>query len=420
MTGPACTSTISVDGARLIERLERLAEVGAAPGGGVSRLAWSPAITEALELVGGWAEAAGARVRVDGAGNVIAAVEGDGTGLPPLVTGSHLDTVVAGGPLDGAYGVVAGIEVMACLKEAAISLRRPLHVLAYANEEGVVAPAFTGSRAIVGRFDPSELRRAGPDGVTLAERLSSAAADPSGPMAARWSGPVAATVELHIEQGPVLHRSGTRIGVVTAITGQQRGRVSITGAANHAGTTPMDNRSDSLVAAAEAILALRQVAVSGPAHVATVGRIDAFPNVANVIAGRCWLSVDIRADDLRRIEAAVADYSARLEAIAERTGTTISVEFDPPSAPTLTDPGLRRIIGGAAAAHGFDSTEIVSGAGHDCANLSTLGPIAMIFVPSVGGVSHHPSEWTEPDDLVAGAAVLLNTLVVADRQLARS
>lgn len=415
-----CTSPVSVDGGRLIERLDRLAQVGAAEGGGVSRLAWSPAMTEGVELVRGWAEAAGARVRVDGAGNLIATVDGDESGLPPLITGSHLDTVVHGGPLDGAYGVVAGIEVISRLKEAALSLSRPLHVIAYANEEGVVAPAFTGSRAIAGRFDPSELSRVGPDGVTLAERLARAGTDPSGPTAARWTGPVAATVELHVEQGPVLHQSGTGIGVVTAITGQQRGFVQITGVANHAGTTPMNHRADALVAAAEAILALRHVAVTGPADVATAGRIDAFPSVANVIAGRCRLSLDIRADDLRRIEAAVDDYSARLEVIAGETGTTITVELEPPSAPTVTDPLLRRIIRGAAAARGFGSVEMVSGAGHDCANLSGLGPIAMIFVPSVGGVSHHPSERTELDDLVAGAAVLLDTLLAADRQLGDS
>lgn len=391
-----------------------MAEAGASDGGGVTRLAWSPAMTEAAGLMREWAEQAGAHVRIDGAGNVIAEVPGAGAGLPPLVTGSHLDTVINGGALDGSYGVVAGVEVMSSLKEAGRRLDHPLRVVAFANEEGVVAPAFTGSRAIAGRVDGSELGFPGPDGITLADRLRQAGADPSGPTGVRWKSPVAATVELHVEQGPVLHRSGPVIGVVTAITGQQRGIITITGSANHAGTTPMGMRSDALVAAAESILALRDLALDGPAEVATAGRIEAFPNVGNVIAGRCRLSADIRAGDLRRIEAAVMALTGRLASIGEETGTTIALEVEPPTPPASTDPRLREIIRRSAAGRGLESMEMVSGAGHDCANLGDLGPIAMIFVPSVDGVSHHPSERTEPADLVAGASVLLDTLVAAD------
>ncbi len=439
---------VAINGDRLIDRLARLAQAGAVDGGGVTRLAWSPALVEAAALVRGWAEQAGAHVRIDGAGNVIAELPGSNPGLPPLVTGSHLDTVVNGGYLDGAYGLVAGIEVLSSLKDGAGSLAHMLRVVAYANEEGVVGPAFTGSRAIAGRFEAAELDRIGPDGITLADHLTGAQIGPgrsvgtpvgldagdaqrqagsrpseraqkvlAGLKATQWDGPVAATIELHVEQGPVLDRTGPVIGVVTGIAGQQRGVITITGLANHAGTTPMAMRSDALLAAAEAILALRDLAVAGTADVATAGRIEAYPNVANVVPGRCRLTLDIRAADLTRLQTAVGVMSARLTQIGEATRTTISVALEPLLPPTPTDARLQEMIGQSAGAHGLEWMEMVSGAGHDCANLSGLGPIAMIFVPSVGGVSHHPSEFTEPAHLVAGASVLLDVLVAADHQL---
>jgi hydantoinase/carbamoylase family amidase len=405
---------IEIDGVRLIDRLSRLAETGSSLDSGVTRLAWSAEMTEATDLVSSWAEQAGASVHLDGALNLIAEVTGAQAGLPPIVTGSHLDTVIDGGRLDGAYGVVAGIEVLASLRDAGLRLRHPLRVVAYANEEGVVAPPFTGSRAIAGTLDPQELQVRGPDGVELSERLARAGAGEGGPMAARWPGPVAATVELHIEQGPVLDRSGSTIGVVTAIAAQQRGTIVITGSANHAGTTPMDMRSDALVAAAQAILAIRDLAAGGITDVATAGRIQVFPNVANVVPGETRLSFDIRAGDGGRIRAAVEALALALEGIEGDTRTTIAVEFQALTGAAPTDLRLRGIIGRAAAGRGLRAVEMVSGAGHDCANLRDLGPIAMIFVPSTGGVSHHPSESTDPADLLAGASVLLDTLVAVD------
>jgi allantoate deiminase len=372
-------------------------------------------MAEATSLVTCWAEQAGASVHLDGALNLIAEASGRQAGLPPLVTGSHLDTVIDAGPLDGAYGVVAGIEVLAALKDAGLQLRHPLRVVAYANEEGVVAPPFTGSRAIAGTLDPTELLVLGADGVTLADRLGRAGAHEGGPIGARWPGRVAATIELHIEQGPVLDRTGMTIGVVTAIAAQQRGTIVITGSANHAGTTPMDMRSDALVAAAQAVLAVRDLAREGITDVATAGRIEVSPNVVNVVPGQTRLSFDIRSGDSRRIRAAMEALTSVLVEIETDTRTTIAVEFQAVTAAAPTDLRLRGLIMGAAAQRGLKVMEMVSGAGHDCAHLSGLGPIAMIFVPSVGGVSHHRSEATDPIDLVAGASVLLDALVAADR-----
>ena len=411
----SCAGTIAIDGARLLDRLDQLARIGATADGGVTRLAWSAEMDRAVELVRRWADQAGASVTIDPVGNLVAELPGTEAARMPLVTGSHLDTVIDGGRLDGTYGVVAGIEVLAALHAAGTRLRHPLRVVAYANEEGLVAPAFTGSRAITGRLDPAELDRTVADGPTLRHRLRADKGPQDTVTAARWAGPVAATVELHIEQGPVLATRGPVIGVVTAITGQQRGTITVTGAANHAGTTPMDLRHDALVAAARAVLAIRALALDGMVEVATAGQLDVWPNAVNVVPGRCQLSFDIRSPDAGRIEAAGRALREELERIAAETQTSITVDALDPTTPTPTDPWLRRLIGRAAADRGLPSMEMVSGAGHDSAHMAALGPMAMIFVPSTGGISHHPSEATDPAHLVAGTEVLLDTLVAADR-----
>jgi hydantoinase/carbamoylase family amidase len=404
--------TLDVDGPRLLGRLAELARVGAAAEGGVTRLAWSPELDEAVGRVMSWAEPTKAACWSDDVGNLVLEHPGSEPDLPPLVTGSHLDTVVDGGPLDGAYGVVAGVEILAVLHETGTALRHPLRVVAFANEEGVVAPAFTGSRAVAGTFDPAELDQRGPDGTRLAERIGRKR---GGRPAARWAGRVAASLELHIEQGPVLERAEHTIGVVTQITGTQRGTIRIVGLANHAGTTPLDARRDALVAAAQVILAVREIAASGPAEVATVGRVEVHPNVVNVIPGCCLLSVDLRAGHPVDIAAAVDVLRLALRAVASQTGTDISLELASLVPPVATDEGLRDVIRHAAAKRGLPAMEMVSGAGHDCAHLAGLGPVGLIFVPSRAGISHHPSEWTDPDHLVAGASVLLDTILAADR-----
>lgn len=411
--------TGQVDGHRLLTRLAQLARVGAGPEGqeGVTRLAWSPEERAAVALVGGWAGEAGANVWVDPAGNLIAELAGSDPALPPLVTGSHLDTVVGAGTLDGAYGVVAGAEVLSCLRDAGIGLRHPLRVVAYVNEEGVVAPPFTGSRAIVGGSRPEELTVRGTDGVALAERMRRAGCDPARIADGAWSGPVAATVELHVEQGPVLDRSATPIGVVTAISAQQRGTITVGGETNHAGTTPMSMRRDALVAAARVVLAVEDLAISGPADVATVGRLRVDPGVANVIAGGCELSFDLRSVDGGGTDEAMARLRESLAAIEKKTGCSLTVHALPPTLAVSTDETLRQIITRAAGSLGLDSRLLPSGAGHDCAQLARLGPVAMIFVPSTSGISHNPAESTPDGALVDGASVLLETIVSADRTL---
>ncbi len=291
-------------------------------------------------------------------------------GLAPIVMGSHLDSVVDAGPLDGAYGTVAAFAIVAALAEAGERLRHPVRAVAWANEEGVVAPPFTGSRAAAGL--PIDMGALGPDGRRLSDRL---AEEGSGllPVASAVWGPVAGYLELHIEQGPVLERSGARIGLVSGITGARRGWARFEGHANHAGTTPMDVRADALVAAAHAVLAVQRLATSGPVAVATVGAIEARPGNANVIAGRCAVSVDIRSLDASALADAWARLSQEVSDIGAQTATKATLSDVSYSAPVPTDARLRRAVADAAGQLGLATIELASGAGHDAQCIATLG-----------------------------------------------
>jgi hydantoinase/carbamoylase family amidase len=404
-----------IDGPRLLRRLDAMARSAPAEdGAGVTRLAWSAADLAGRALVRDWLAEAGVEASTDAAGNVMAEWPGSVPGLAPLVTGSHLDTVGNGGPLDGAYGAVAGFEIVAALARAGERLRHPLRAVAWANEEGVVAPPFTGSRVAAGASIDTDA--AGPDGISLADRLRDSGGDPGGLTGAAWS-PVAAYIELHIEQGPVLDATDCPIGVVTGIIGMQRGTITVTGTANHAGTTPMHQRRDALLAAAPIIGCVERLATQGPADVATVGSLTVHPGNANVVPGRVTLTYDIRSLDDERTDAAVARLGDEIRGIAEATGTTIALSPTSSSAAVLTDPVLRDAIRDSATGFGLATTDLASGAGHDAQHVAALGPIGMIFVPSIGGLSHTPGEVTAAADLVAGAATLLAALRLADARI---
>ncbi len=387
-----------------------------APAGGVTRLAWSAEDRTARALISEWVAGAGLTTRSDAVANLIAELPGTVAGLAPLVMGSHLDTVVDAGPLDGAYGTVAAFAIVAALAAAGERLRHPVRAVAWANEEGVVAPPFTGSRAAAGLdVDTDAL---GPDGRRLADRLAEEGGDFLPVASAAW-GPVAGYLELHIEQGPVLDGSGTPVGVVSGITGAKRGWARFEGHANHAGTTPMHLRADALVAAAHTILAVQRLATAGPVAVATAGAIEAHPGNANVIAGRSAVSVDIRSLDGSALADAWARLSQEVGNIGAQTATKATLSEVSCSVPALADARLRCAIADAAGQLGLATAELASGAGHDAQCLTALGPIGMIFVPSIGGLSHHAAEATDPNDLVAGAKVLLGALRLADERLDR-
>jgi allantoate deiminase len=406
-----------VDGGRLLRRLGQLAEIGALPGGGVTRLAYSPEDVAGRELVAGWMRAAGLTVAIDPAGNLVGTLPGSGFGLGRLATGSHLDTVVEAGTLDGAYGAVAAVEVASVLHGAGVRLRHELAVIGFSNEEGARGtPGMVGSAAIAGRrLDLSEVDD---EGWTLEARLTAAGGEPPRLAGAAWS-PLAGFVELHIEQGPVLEQAGVRIGVVTAVTGRVTLDAVIRGQSQHAGTTPMAARRDAVVAAALIVLAVRELAESGLIRVATAGRLEAEPGVRNVVPGRAVVGIDLRDADETALDRAVRRLQEAAAQTAAATGTQVEVVVRSRVGAVPTDRTLADCVAAAADQLGLTRMELPSGAGHDAQVMAALGPVAMAFVPSIGGVSHAPEERTADADLVAGANVLLHTLLHADRRLDR-
>jgi hydantoinase/carbamoylase family amidase len=408
-------SRARVDGARLLDRIRKLADSApSSNGSGVTRLAWSAADLRGRELLAEAVAGDGVTVSTDAVGNLMAEWPGTDPGLPAVVIGSHIDTVVEAGALDGAYGTVAAFEIVAALREAGEHLRHPVRAVAWANEEGVVAPPFTGSRAVTG--DALDLEFTGPDDITLGERIRAAGGDPDRVAEAAW-GPIAGYLELHIEQGPVLDNLGVAIGVVTGITGGRRGSVSVTGRANHAGTTPMHLRSDALLAALPIVKAVEELATDGPADVATVGSLVVHPGVGNVVPGRVVLSYDVRSIDDAACDAAIARLRRSVSRVAETTSTTVSLSRSSSSRAVHTDPMLRAIVAEAAAGLGLSTVELASGAGHDAQHLAPFAPTGMIFVPSSGGVSHQATETTPPRALTDGADTLLAALRLADARL---
>lgn len=401
--------TAGIDGGRLLRRIDQLATATAGTGPGVTRLAWSAEWRRATAMLCDWAAGAGADCRVDAAGNVVAERAGWDASADPLVTGSHLDSVPGGGRLDGSYGVVAAWEVLAALGEAGSRLRHPVRAVAFANEEGVVAPPYTGSRAVAGTLDPADV-------ASLSPILRAAGCQPDRLAGAAWP-KIAAAVELHVEQGPVLDGEGVRVGVVTAVTGQQRGRIVVTGAANHAGTTPMHLRRDALVAAADLIQFLNDLPGPNGCDAATVGRLDVDPCIPNVIPGRVEMSFDLRCVDDSRMQQALARLADGCATVMDNRQIDVNLSANPATPAVAMDPCLQGLIEQSARSLGLAWKRMPSGAGHDCAILHRLGPVAMIFVPSTGGVSHHFSEATPETCLVDGARVLLHTLLETDRRI---
>lgn len=403
-----------IDASRLLGRLDELGRIGATANGGVTRLAYSAEDVAGRNIVAGWMRTAGLEVELDAAANLIGRTDGTG---PALVLGSHIDTVVDGGRLDGSYGVLAAIEVAAALRAHSSAPRHRIIVVAFANEEGARgSTGFDGSRTVIGR--PNPLQGTDRDGRTLAARLAAAGGRPGDLASAAWDpGSVAAYLELHIEQGPVLEAAGVALGVVTGITGRRNIDVTVVGAANHAGTTPMDGRRDALTTAARIVLAVEQLPARGLLRVATTGALEVFPDVRNVVAGRARLGLDLRDLDESRLDAAVVALRVDLAAIATTSGTTITVELAGAEIASPTDERVMAAFDAAAAASGLPALRLVSGAGHDAQVMAELGPIGMLFVPSRRGVSHSPFEHTNPRDLASGAAVFLDAVERLDRSL---
>jgi len=383
-----------------------MAEIGATPAGGVRRLALTDEDRAARDLLVRWLEDADCAVRVDDLGNIYGRRLGAVVVLPPVVMGSHLDTVPTGGRFDGALGVLAALEVVRALNDADIVTRHPLEVVCWTNEEGVrFAPAMLASGVVCGQFT-LEQAYATPDldGRTFGAELRRIgyAGDATHRLAA-----AAAYLELHVEQGPVLERAGDEIGVVEGVEEISWSRVDVVGRAAHAGPTPIADRRDALVAAARVVLALREAAQAVPGVRGTVGRLEVVPNAVNVVPGSVRLTADLRAprgEDLDRARAAFRD---RCADAARRDGVEVRVEEFWRSPATSFSPIVIEAVSQAARTLGYSSRRLWAGAGHDAKYVADRFPAGMIFVPSVGGLSHNEREWTEPEACARGTAVLL-------------
>lgn len=396
-----------LDGAGLMARLDELALISERPDALVRRFV-TPEHARANALAGEWMRAAGMEVRTDAIGNVIGRYEGATEGLPALLLGSHLDTVVDAGRYDGMLGVVSAIACVADLKARSIRLPFAVEIVGFADEEGTrYGATLLGSRALAGTFDRTVLERTDADGISMADALARFGLDPARIQdAARRPEEFLAYVELHIEQGPVLEAEGLAVGCVTAISGASRLAVTVTGMAGHAGTVPMANRRDALAAAAECVLLVEQRGMAEPDLVGTVGRIEVAPGAVNVVPGEARFTVDLRSPANERRATALADLLAGFDAIAQRRGVTIATAKTHDAASTPCAPWLADQIRDAIESEGHALRSLPSGAGHDGMAIAAIADVAMIFVRCRGGISHNPAEAITPEDAEAGARVL--------------
>jgi N-carbamoyl-L-amino-acid hydrolase len=413
-------TALRINGTRLLARLEALAEIGAIEGGGCARLALTDDDRAGRDLVVSWLRDLDLDVRIDSIGNVV------GTWAPPgapdtdeakpVLMGSHIDTVRTGGRYDGNLGVLAGIEVIQTVAESGFRPHRPLAVAFFTNEEGArFSPDMMGSLTYVGGLPLEEaLDIRGIDGATVGDELLRIGY--VGPHPCPGPAPHA-YVELHIEQGPVLEAEAVDIGVVEGVQGISWQEITIEGQANHAGTTPMALRHDAGYVAAAVANYVRHLAQElGPPQVATVGSLQLHPGLVNVVAARATLTVDLRNTDEAVLEGAEATLAGFVAELAAAEGVTVSSRPLARFAPVEFDPRVVDLVEATARRLGHSTRRLPSGAGHDAQMLARVAPSGMVFVPSVGGISHNPAEYTEPDHLVAGADVLLHVVLALARE----
>jgi N-carbamoyl-L-amino-acid hydrolase len=411
-------SGLHVNGGRLQSLLADLSRFGGNPEGGVSRLGFSVEDQAARGWLLERMREAGLEVWVDPAANIHGRRPGRDASAPTILFGSHIDSVPRGGNFDGDVGSMGALEVMLTLRDERAATRHPLEMVVWSNEEGVhYGKGLFGSRAATRGPDAGELEEKDEQGVPLAEWLRRYGQDPARIAEARIDlRTLAAYLELHIEQGGVLDGRGLQIGVVEGIVGIDRFHVTIEGFANHAGTTPMDQRRDALVAAAGLVRAVREEVMARPGRqVGNVGWMQVVPGAPNVVPGLVRMPIELR--DLRRptIDDMATRIRARAQAIARDTGVTIAIERYSTDEPALTDPALQGVIEEAARQAGFSTLRLPSGAGHDAQSLGRAGvPIGMIFVPSKDGISHSPRESTAWEDCARGAEVLYRVVRALD------
>ncbi|WP_206922289.1 Zn-dependent hydrolase [Alicyclobacillus suci] len=398
---------------RLWRRIMALGEIGKQASGGITRLAFTPEERAAKDLVSKWMQEAGLDVREDAVGNLIGRKEGGYPEAAVVLAGSHIDSVFHGGNFDGPLGVLAAVEALQCMGEAGIQPDRPIEVVAFTDEEGArFRFGMTGSRGLAGKLRIADLEAQDDAGVSIAEAMRACGLHPERiGEAARPKGSVHAYVEVHIEQGKVLEQTGLQVGVVTGLAGPLWLKFTVTGKAGHAGTTPMALRNDALSGAAEIILEIEQAAARETRTVGTVGQLTVYPGGVNIIPSRVEFTLDLRDVDVSTRRAVADEICRNAEQICANRGLTQSVETLQDIAPLACAKQIQDAIYDACETVGIKTMPLVSGAGHDCMQLQDLCPVGMIFVRSKDGISHHPDEWSAPEDCAAGASVLYHTLL---------
>ena len=400
---------------RFLRSFNGLDDFGGTPDGGAHRPAYSEADREGRGYVLELMRAAGLETRVDAAGNLLGRREGTEAGRAPIMFGSHIDSVLRGGRYDGPVGSIAAVEVAHTLADHGVETRHPIEVVIFQNEEG----GLYGSRMMNGEFRRDELGIEASSGYTVEEGTRLIGGDPDRLQeAVRRPGDVAAFLELHIEQGSVLYDRGLDVGVVEGIVGIRWWDVEVAGFANHAGTTPMDARQDALLAAARYVEAVNRIVRRRPGtHVGTVGRIDAEPGAPNVIPGRVTASLELRDLSMETIAELHDEIRSAAQEIGQDTGTEFAFELTVDLDPAPVDEEIQDIVEASAEELELTTLRMPSGAGHDAQSMARIAPIGMIFVPSVGGVSHSPEEYTRDQDMVNGANVLLGSVLALDAEL---
>lgn len=410
VVGNYCETFVNSD--RLAQSVESLAQIGQIPQGGVRRIAYSPEDIQARNLVQQWMIEAGMSVRIDTTGNIIGTYPGTFPQAPALATGSHIDTVPNGGRYDGAFGVLAGLEVVRVLNEQQMRLAHPLEVIVFTDEEG----SMIGSKAMSGKVNNDAAYYRRPDGTNIQTCLERVGGNWDRiEQSRRNSEDMAAFVELHVEQGPILESLGKQIGVVEGIVGQRRYIITVKGSPSHAGSTPMYMRQDALVAASGVVLAVNRLANTPGQQVATVGRMQVSPNAANVIPGLVEMSLDIRDLSSQHIDNLMEQLRLNIEAIAADTQTQIELQPSLHNQPALAEQNIQQTIAQVCEDLGLSYTHLPSRASHDAQEIANFTDMGMIFVPSQAGVSHAETEYTSPEQCTQGANVLLHTLLRLDQ-----
>ena len=402
---------LSIDGDRLWQSIMDVAEIGPTEKGGSRRLALTDLDREARDLFVSWCAAAGCTVTVDQMGNIFARRAGRDDSLPPVVTGSHLDTQPTGGRFDGVYGVLAGLEVIRSLNDLDYETVHPIEVVVWTNEEGSrFAPAMISSGVFGGQFSLEHgLSRADADGLTIGEELKRIGYAGELPVGGR---DLHAYVEAHIEQGPILEDEEIAIGVVTGAQGQRWYEITLTGQESHAGSTPMERRKDALLGAARIVELVHQTGIGhAPDGRSTVGMIESYPNSRNVIPGRVFMTAEFRHPDDDILREMDGKLRAGLKEIVDEIGLESQFEEIFYIAPIVFDERCVAAVRNAAASRDLSARDIVSGAGHDACNVAAVAPTSMIFIPCVDGISHNEVEDAKPEWVTAGGQVLLGAML---------